>query len=396
MDCFWTPHTKPDRVNIMTTKAIEKHTLPCSSPGNDRSIQVIRYGDKTSGKKAYLQAGLHADEPPGFVIMHHMIELLDEADRSGAITGEILLTPVANPIGLSQWTDEGPRGRFDLFNLINFNRRHPDLLDQAADKIKNKLGKNADENVALIRNAMSDILASMAPVDEAEHLKHLLLTLSHDADIVLDIHCDSQALLHVYLGTPLWPNAADLPAQLGSEATLLAQKSGGSPYDEACGGTWWELARKFPDAPIPPACLSATVEFRGQVDVSHQSAARDAHNLFIFLQRRGFIRGEAPEIPALINEATPLRGVEHVLAPCAGVVVYAKDVGDFVEKGDVIAEIINPLGVEKEDRITEVKCKTEGLLFTRNLNRYARPARILVKIAGKTPIKDKGENLLTI
>ncbi len=380
----------------MTSKAIEKHRLPCSSPGNDRFIRVIRYGDKTSGKKAYLQAGLHADEPPGFVIMHHLIDLLDEADRSGAITGEILLTPVANPIGLSQWTEDGPRGRFDLFNGINFNRRHPDLLEQVADKIKNRLGQNADENVAMVRNAMAETLTSMTPMDEAEHLKHLLLTHSHDADIVLDLHCDSQALLHVYLGSPLWPDAADLPAQLGSEATLLARKSGGSPYDEACGGIWWELAERFPDVPIPAACLSSTVEFRGQADVSHETAALDARNLFVFLMRRGFIRGEAPETPPLINEATPLRGVEHVLAPCTGVVVFLKDVGDFVAEGEVIAEIIDPLGVGKEDRITEVKSKSEGLLFTRNLNRFARPARVLAKIAGKTPIKDKGENLLTL
>ncbi|MCP4690182.1 MAG: succinylglutamate desuccinylase/aspartoacylase family protein, partial [Desulfobacterales bacterium] len=339
----------------MKTKTIEKHTLPCSSPGHGRFINVIRYGDKTAGKKAYLQAGLHADEPPGFVVMHHLIDLLDKADRSDKIKGEILLTPVANPIGLSQWTEDGPRGRFDLFNGINFNRRHPDLLDETAEKIKDRLGRNADDNVALIRGAMSEILASSTPLDEAEYLKHLLLTLSHDADIVLDLHCDSQALLHVYMGAPLWPDAADLPAQLGADVTLLAKKSGGNPYDEACGGIWWELAEKFPDAPIPPACLASTVEFRGQADVSHETAARDARNLYYFLQRRGFIRGDAPELPALVNEATPLRGVEHVLAPRAGVVVFLKDIGEFIEKGEVIAEIINPLGAEKEDRVTEVK-----------------------------------------
>ncbi|MCP4693288.1 MAG: hypothetical protein GY859_34925, partial [Desulfobacterales bacterium] len=194
----------------------------------------------------------------------------------------------------------------------------------------------------------------------------------------------------------LWPDAADLSAQLGADVTLLANKSGGNPYDEACGGIWWELAEKFPDAPIPPACLASTVEFRGQADVSHETAARDARNLYYFLQRRGFIRGDAPEIPALLNEATPLRGVEHVLAPCAGVVVFLKDIGEFVEKGEVIAEIINPLGVEKEDRVTRVKSKNEGLLFTRNLNRYARPARVLAKIAGESAIEGKGENLLTL
>jgi hypothetical protein len=48
-----------------------------------------------------------------------------------------------------------------------------------------------------------------------------------------------------------------------------------------------------------------------------------------------------------------------------------------------------------ENRITRVKSGIEGLLFSINTDRYARPGRILAKIAGKVPFKDKGENLLT-
>ena len=33
---------------------------------------------------------------------------------------------------------------------------------------------------------------------------------------------------------------------------------------------------------------------------------------------------------------------------------------------------------------------------TINIDRYARPGRILAKIAGKKPLKGKGENLLTL
>jgi len=378
------------------TKTIEEHQLPAACMGNQRTLTVIRYGDNTAGKKAYIQAGLHADEAPGFVVMHHLINLLDRADTDQEIDGEIVLVPVANPIGVSQWRDDRLQGRFDFHNSINFNRNHLDITDQIAEKIADQLKKTPDENVALIREATAHVLRSLEPKDEAEHLKHLLLSLSHDADIVLDLHCDYQAVLHIYMGTPLWPEAADLSAQLGAEVTLLARVSGGNPYDEACSRIWWELADRFPTYPIPPACLAATVELRGLSDVSHEHGVQDAGNIFLFLQRRGFIRGKAPEIPPLLNEATPLKGVEHVTAPAPGVVVFLKEPCDRVETGAVIAEIVNPLESETAGRIVQVKSSTAGILFSRNVDRYARPGRILAKIAGEKPLKGKGENLLTL
>jgi len=328
--------------------------------------------------------------------MHHLIEMLERADAANTFDGQIIVVPVANPIGVSQWRDETLQGRFDFFNNINFNRGHLDLIAQVADRIKDQLHNTPDENVALIRKAAGEVLSSMVPGDEAQYLKHLLLRLSYDADVVLDLHCDEQALLHVYLGTPLWPDAADLPAQLGADVTLLAEDSGVTPFDEACSRIWWQLARKFPDHPIPSACLSATVELRGRADVSHAQSSQDAENIFIFLQRRGYIKGAAPGLPPLPNEATPLRGVEHIKATVAGVVVFMKKPGERIHKGEVIAEIVNPLEDRLENRITTVQSGIEGILFSINTDRYARPGRILAKIAGKTPIKGKDENLLTL
>lgn len=379
----------------MGTKTIKQHVIPTSSMGNARTLTVIRYGDPDAASKVYIQAGLHADEAPGLLVMHHLIHLLDEADAAHKIDGQIVLVPVANPIGISQWRDERLQGRFDFFDSINFNRRHLDLSTQIAERLKNRLQDSPRENVALIRQTAGEVLSAMAPQDETAYLKHRLLMLAHDADIVLDLHCDDQAVIHVYLGTPLWPEAADLSAQLGAEVTLLAEDSGVTPFDEACSRIWWKLAEKYPDTPIPSACLAATVELRGSSDVSHARGAQDAGNIFIFLQRRGFIQGTAPDVPPLRNAATPLRGVAHIKAPTPGVVLFLKQPGDRIAKGDVIAEIINPLKDGAQNRITRVKSSIAGLLFSINTDRYARPGRILAKIAGKVLLKEKGENLLT-
>jgi predicted deacylase len=380
----------------MNTKSLERHPLPAASLGNQRSLTIIRYGTHTTGAKAYIQAGLHADEAPAFVVMHHLINLLDQADAAHKINGQIILLPVANPIGVSQWRADVLQGRFDFFNNINFNRRHLDITAKIADRVSERLGAVPEENVARIRETAAEVLGSIAPNDEAAYLKHKLLSLAYDADVVLDLHCDDEAVMHVYLGTPLWPDAADLSAQLGAEVTLLAKDSGVTPFDEACSRIWWQLAEKFPDHPIPPACLAATVELRGIADVSHQYGLQDAENIFNFLKRRGFVRGKAPDLPPLLNEATPLRAVEQIKAPGPGVVVFLKRPGERIAKGDVIAEIVNPLAAEPANRLTTVQSSIAGILFSINKDRFARPGRILAKIAGKVPLKAQGEDLLTL
>jgi hypothetical protein len=203
--------------------------------------------------------------------------------------------------------------------------------------------------------------------------------------------------MHIYVGTSLWPSARDLSAWLGAEATLLADDSGVTPFDEACSRIWWTLAARFPDHPVPPACLAATVELRGQTDLSHALAAEDAGNIVRFLAGRGLVQGktEPVEPPALKHEATPLRAVEHVKAPAPGVVVYRKQPGDMISAGEVVAEVVNPLPSESAERIHALRAAADGLLFARSADRFARPGRILAKIAGQTPLRAEGENLLT-
>jgi len=87
--------------------------------------------------------------------------------------------------------------------------------------------------------------------------------------------------------------------------------------------------------------------------------------------------------------------VEHIKAPAPGVVAFFKEPGDRVEKGELIAEVVNPVATAPEERLHPVTCKTTGILFARIADRIADPGRILAKIAGKTPLKHKGENLLT-
>lgn len=363
----------------------ETVALPQVAPGTRREVEVWRFGEPGARPKAYLQAGLHADELPGMLVLKRLAERLADAD----IAGEVVIVPVANPIGLAQQVGGYLRGRYEENTAGNFNRDYADLAEPVAAAVAGRLGADAAANVAAIRAAMGEALAALAPVGELAVLRHRLLALAHDADIVLDLHADNEAVLHLYTGTPLWPDAADLAADLGAPVVLLAEVSGGNPFDEACSGPWWALARRFPDAAVPAACLAATVELRSNNAVDAGLVEADAAALLRFLTRRGVVRGSVAA-PGEACAATPLAAMQQVIAPVAGIVVYAAALGARVEAGEVVARIVDPLGAS-----VEVAARTSGVLFARHDQPVAWPGKVIGKIAGTAPLPERRGRLLT-
>lgn len=368
--------------------------LPSPAPGTRRCVRVLRFGEAGARPKAYLQAGLHGDELPGVMALARLEELLAAEEAAGRIKGEIVLVPVANPIGLSQSVMGLHAGRYDLALMGNFNRGWPDLVDAVAHFVGPRLGEDPAANVALVREALGEAASALPAHGENGALRRLLHGLAHDADIVLDLHCDLEAVTHLYLGTPLWPEARDLAADIGSRATLLAEVSGGHPFDEAFSGIWWSLQRRFPERPLPLACLAATVEYRGLADVSEAQGLEDARNLLRFLTRRGLVAGEVPP-PAPCPEARPLDGVAMVRAPAAGLVSFEAAPGDEVEKGAVLAVLVDPLADAPERRRIEVCSPVAGTLYARAACRLARPGDILGKVAGAEPLPGRTGALLS-
>lgn len=106
---------------------IKHDTLPQHALGGQRQLSHFHFGAPGAGEKVYLQAGLHADEIPGMLVLHYLKRLLSRAERRGELRGEIIMVPVANPPGLAQLLLNSGIGRFDLASGRNFNRDFPDL-----------------------------------------------------------------------------------------------------------------------------------------------------------------------------------------------------------------------------------------------------------------------------
>ncbi len=371
----------------MTGPEILHFPLPPSSDGRVHQITALRYGTAGARPKAYLQAGLHADEFPGMLALYLLRGLLDRAAAQGRIKGEILILPQANPLGLTQHPNGFLYGRQETASGENFNRNYPDLAPALSGL---ELGADAARNVALVRAAMADALAAMAPQSALAAMRHRLMSLAHDADLVLDLHADNQALPHLYTGTPLWPDAQDIAAEIGARAVLLAEVSGGNPFDEALSGPWWALARARPEAAIPPACLAATLELGSNDDVDLRLAEDQAAALYRILERRGLIEGDPGRLPGALCEGTGLTAMSQVKAPVGGLVAYRRQLGDTVRAGEVVASIIDPLGGS-----TEVLAETDGLLFARHSQPFAWPGKIIGKIAGAEDLAHRKGLLLT-
>src|SRR5262245_19266497 len=207
------------------SKTIQRINLDAMSPGTERFVKAHRYGTPGARPKAYLQASLHADEIPGMLAAHHLIGLLDEADAKGQIKGEIVVVPVANPVGAGQVINTTFAGRYDFRSGINFNRRWPDITTGIADKVRGKLGKDADKNIVIVRQAMGEAIENIYAVGETAVLKKELMRLAYDADIVLDMHCDDVALMHIYTTHVYWPRAQDLAAHVGAKVVMLCNDS---------------------------------------------------------------------------------------------------------------------------------------------------------------------------
>ncbi len=360
---------------------MQTKTHPLISPtlGTHRDITSFHYGPGNGGQKIYIQSSLHADELPGMLVAWRLRRHLAEFEKAGKLRGEVVIVPVPNPIGLNQNLHGNQLGRFETNSGVNFNRNFYDLAALIAPRIEARLGKDAAANKLAVRAAMKEALDEQTPHTELEALRLALQKLSYDADVVLDLHCDLDATLHLYTNPDIWNEVEPLARYLDAQASLLALNSVGNPFDEIHSFCWSDLRQKYGERfPIPNGGISVTVELRSQHDVSYELAEKDAQGIVNYLIQRGVIDAPAPAQPPLAHAATPLAGAKPIVTPLSGVLVFRAKVGAFVEAGEPIADVVDPL----TDTVTTLACTTAGVLYARHITRFATAGLEVARIAG--------------
>ncbi|MDF1793803.1 MAG: M14 family metallopeptidase [Thalassobaculaceae bacterium] len=370
------------------TRIVSRFPLPPMSLGTERHLTVHTYGDPDATPKAYLQGGLHAGELAGSLALHHLIRRLDAGEHE--ITGHVMIVPIANPIGQSQVMRGTMSGRFAESDGSNFNRGFPDISDELADAVRGRLGAGAGTNLALVREMIADILADLAGMaaSEIDYLRITLMRLACDADLALDLHCEEEGLVHLYIDTAHWPAAEDLARLLDSRITLLTDPTPAMSFDEALSAPWRRLTETEARANVPPGCLSSTIELRGAADVGDALAEEDADRLYSVLQHYGVVAGgDEVELDSDTPvRAVPVEGMERIVAPTPGIISFRVPLGSEVTVGQPIADLVDPTADDPAEGRIELIASCDGLLYARRAQRFAHTGATVAKVASNRPI----------
>ncbi|MDE8602951.1 M14 family metallopeptidase [Marinomonas sp. RSW2] len=362
---------------------IYSHVLPSATPGTQRILKAHHFGEAGARPKVYFQAGLHADEWPGFLVLNRLIKLLKKADKADLIQGEIVIVPVANPIGLAQNFHGYIPGRFAFSDGGgNFNRNWPQLGSKVHKRIKDDVTGDAETNVTLIRKAIREELTLLPENTELQGMKKMLLALSMDADDIIDLHCSGEACMHAYVAQEFEDHFRPLLALLDANVGLSELETGAASFDETNVSVWRDLKAHYAHL-VPWGSRSLTVELRGENDISEGLAQQDAKALFDYLILRDVVSGEAPIIDDSDVKYYPLDAMDLVKAPCAGIVCYHKTIGEEVEAGEEIGEVVNLMEDDVDTSSYPLIARTNGVFFARVQRRLVVYGESIAKIAGR-------------
>jgi hypothetical protein len=90
-----------------------------------------------------------------------------------------------------------------------------------------------------------------------------------------------------------------------------------------------------------------------------------------------------------------LRATEYLRAPHNGLLAYCVELGDWVEKGDIIAELIQLDGDGAFVDRTPLSAATAGQVISRKINKYVWAGANVSKIVGSVILESRDGNLLS-
>ena len=320
---------------------IEHITLDSDTPGQEFSLRVFRFRSSGNGPAVYMQGALHSQEIPGMVALDRLIPRLTAAENESRLSGDVTLVPLANPIGLAQGVFGQTLGRFDLNGRVNFNRSFP---SETADKLT---GRPA-----------------------AERLKATLLALAEKADVVLDLHCDDEGPVYLYVSERQLEEGRRLARAM--QATVVLTDAGDDPISfDLAVGVRWAAERRDCDARF-----AATIELRGMMDVTPAFAEQDADGLYRYLVDVGTVIDEL----SAISPVDPITGdvdAAHLIpTPVPGALLYDVDIGDWVKEGQRLAVVLSEPGTVDH----EIRSPFDGQVMTRRDLRFVRRGDDVIKV----------------
>lgn len=313
-----------------------------SNNGDDVQVGAWRFEGRGPGPKVHLQAGVHADEIAGMLVLHLLMQRLALAESQGRLKGSVTVVPQANPLGIGQFRQGRILGRYHDGTGQNFNR-------------------GFDQSAAMER-----------PSTNVQQWQKQLVQLAAPADVMLDLHTDDEALPYVYLHRSFWPRGRELAAAMKMDVAIIWDDGGDGSFEETIIAPWLR------DGSTGQR-MAATLELRGQGDVNDYFARQDAEGLYGWLCGYGVIE-DSVAVADWPVEAVEMGHMETIIAPQPGVLIFEKELGEVVEEGQRFARILRRPG----DPSSEVVLYAEqtGRLVTRYRDRLIAQGMGVAKFTG--------------
>jgi len=322
--------------------------------GDAVRVGAWRFEGDGSGPNVHLQAGVHADEIAGMLVLHLLMQRLQIAEAAGRLKGCVTVVPQANPLGIGQFRQGRLLGRFHDATGHNFNRS----FDQSA--------------------------AMTQPSTNVQQWQKKLVQLAAPADVMLDLHTDDEALPYLYVHRSFWPRGRELAAAMKMDVAIIWDDGGDGSFEETIIAPWLREG-------VTERHMAATLELRGQGDVSDCFAGQDVEGLYTWLCGYGVIDENLAPADWPV-EAVEMGHMETILAPQSGVLIFEKALGDFVEEGQRFARILGRPG----DASSEVVLVAEqaGRMVTRYRDRLVPQGMVVAKFTGSRVSRNWSGGLL--
>ncbi|WP_028109585.1 succinylglutamate desuccinylase/aspartoacylase family protein [Ferrimonas futtsuensis] len=305
--------------------------------GTDITVPVIRFSGSGSGPSTYIQANVHGAEVQGNAVIHHLVQML----KKHPPLGDVVLVPMANPLGINQKSGEFTLGRFDPVSGENWNRQYhfdPGLVQHLAQTMthasEQELAQAMREG---IRAQLDAKLASPFGVKSGQHLALRLQQMALEADIVLDLHTGPISARHLYV-----PQYARARAHLFNiPLNILIPSDFDGAMDEASFSPWWQLSEAMAKLgrELPVLVDAFTLELGSQEYLNVDDAYWDALGIARYLQHQGVLPQFDAPLPQITQHACQLKDYRPVYSPCGGQIEYLASLGQTVEPGQPLARI---------------------------------------------------------
>ena len=319
---------------------IKKEKIKVGEHSSGEVIYVNKWlieGSEAGAPKVYIQASMHASEIQGNAVVFELLTYLKENQPQG----DIVIIPQCNPISMSNRLGAGHQGRFDPATGDNWNRHYflPEI-DYEAFAEAHLHSETAIYKAAFRQLLMSDLDAALAcnyRLSRAKRLNYIMQRQALEADIILDLHTDTNAIDYIYS-----PNFAKQSVEkFYFSYVLLMENDVGGALDEAGFYPWWALKKAFEKHKRQEEVQvdAFTLELGSEEIIDSKKGQNQALGILNYLAYKGVVKS-IPTVVKRVVSFHDVEGFQSISASHGGLYEWFVQPGESVKRNQVIGQCL--------------------------------------------------------